>query len=836
MFYRSQIILLVYRVVFDAVCFMNSCSAADASVCDLIQAGELNLRRTWICISSSSGARSNLPVSTGKALTPTFSGQSGSVSGFRHPGSLAPRGSSMTGSSSLGVQPPRGSISGAWFPPNSLQASIYQVGYPALSNRGAAPVCGNFGPRITYVASVAGGGNIGRTISSAGMSMPTVASPVNLSGSGALNIRGSNQMGGTHQQGLPAMNMLGSSSSAPGGTLSKNQLQAGSSSSGSPGMRHDGPLRQQAFGINAVQQNQEFRIHNEDFPALPRLEGMELHRKDHLPKNANIMQAQHYPMGKSSGFNTGSSCPPRKQHKQTANSVQNTGPENVGPRPVNSPRSPLNPRPREQVIQQNHEPQAQKSVRLQSSSGPESHKVQSPKSSQRTDTTLESHKVQSPKPSQRTDTAPESHKVQSPKSSQRTDTAPDPYDPYGLHGLLRVMKLKEEGPASLALGIDLTTLGLDMNSSDNLYKTFGSPWSSEPVKEEYSYEIPDCYSSMQPPPLQALHFLRFHLMTLFYIFYSMPQDAAQLYAANEICKYGWVYHKELRQWVKRAPNTTPLVKTTTYEQGLCYLFDANIWDAIPKDNFILRYDDIEKIPALPPLLPATQNPATQNGSVRINKWYESSARAWTPSAAASSIGQALVVVDGLTLYARLGAGAGDDLLSGLVFGAADEALLRIKMNTIMSCRPPLDQGDHLLLQAARRGCLGHTRGFFCTDTIFSFDGNTFWADLSQGFMCCDTAIVFTGDGGGSPPPVDLRYYLLLDTFKSEKLGCMEMHHTIGILDNFIKLVSINTVRIAVAAATTKEEEDMPSSPCHAATEAANATVAMWTLDKSAGET
>ncbi|XP_025881686.1 probable NOT transcription complex subunit VIP2 isoform X1 [Oryza sativa Japonica Group] len=641
--------------------------------------------------SSSSGARSNLPVSTGKPLTPTFSGQSGSVSGFRHPGSLAPRGSSMTGSSSLGVQPPRGSISGAWFPPNSLQASIYQVGYPALSNRGgmhvggspvftgnmsaidgsiqasssyltkdgnhnsalglaAAPVCGNFGPRITYVASVAGGGNIGRTISSAGMSMPTVASPVNLSGSGALNIRGSNQMGGTHQQGLPAMNMLGSSSSAPGGTLSKNQLQAGSSSSGSPGMRHDGnfgenslfdindfpqlvgrpnsagniqglygPLRQQAFGINAVQQNQEFRIHNEDFPALPRLEGMELHRKDHLPKNANIMQAQHYPMGKSSGFNTGSSCPPRKQHKQTANSVQNTGPENVGPKPVNSPRLPLNPRPREQVIQQNHEPQAQKSVRLQSSSGPESHKVQSPKSSQRTDTTPESYKVQSPKPSQRTDTAPESHKVQSPKSSQRTDTAPDPYDPYGLHGLLRVMKLKEEGPASLALGIDLTTLGLDMNSSDNLYKTFGSPWSSEPVKEEYSYEIPDCYSSMQPPPLQALHFLRFHLMTLFYIFYSMPQDAAQLYAANEICKYGWVYHKELRQWVKRAPNTTPLVKTTTYEQGLCYLFDANIWDAIPKDNFILRYDDIEKIPALPPLLPATQNPATQNGSVRINK-------------------------------------------------------------------------------------------------------------------------------------------------------------------------------------------------------------------------
>uniref|UniRef100_A0A0E0H9N9 NOT2/NOT3/NOT5 C-terminal domain-containing protein n=1 Tax=Oryza nivara TaxID=4536 RepID=A0A0E0H9N9_ORYNI len=760
--------------------------------------------------SSSSGARSNLPVSTGKALTPTFSGQSGSVSGFRHPGSLAPRGSSMTGSSSLGVQPPRGSISGAWFPPNSLQASIYQVGYPALSNRGAAPVCGNFGPRITYVASVAGGGNIGRTISSAGMSMPTVASPVNLSGSGALNIRGSNQMGGTHQQGLPAMNMLGSSSSAPGGTLSKNQLQAGSSSSGSPGMRHDGPLRQQAFGINAVQQNQEFRIHNEDFPALPRLEGMELHRKDHLPKNANIMQAQHYPMGKSSGFNTGSSCPPRKQHKQTANSVQNTGPENVGPRPVNSPRSPLNPRPREQVIQQNHEPQAQKSVRLQSSSGPESHKVQSPKSSQRTDTTLESHKVQSPKPSQRTDTAPESHKVQSPKSSQRTDTAPDPYDPYGLHGLLRVMKLKEEGPASLALGIDLTTLGLDMNSSDNLYKTFGSPWSSEPVKEEYSYEIPDCYSSMQPPPLQALHFLRFHLMTLFYIFYRMQLSyMPRMKYANT----GGFTTKSCVSGLKELLIRPLSSKLQLMNKDSAIFLMPTFGMQFPRTTlFSVMTISRRYLPFLPFFLPPKMVVRFSVLKIRVSwlgsivgiiKWYESSARAWTPSAAASSIGQALVVVDGLTLYARLGAGAGDDLLSGLAFGAADEALLRIKMNTIMSCRPPLDQGDHLLLQAARRGCLWRSEQW--THKRILLHGHHLLV-RRQHIL------------GGSLA----RLHVL--------------RHRHRILDNFIKLVSINTVRIAVAAATTKEEEDMPSSPCYAATEAANATVAMWTLDKSAGET
>uniref|UniRef100_A0A0D9WHX7 NOT2/NOT3/NOT5 C-terminal domain-containing protein n=1 Tax=Leersia perrieri TaxID=77586 RepID=A0A0D9WHX7_9ORYZ len=525
-------------------------------------------------------------------------------------GSLAQRGSSMTGSPSLGIQQPRGGISSAWFPSNNLPTSIYQIphGYPSLSNQGAAPFAGNVAPEMSTYVSIVGGSNTGRTISSGGLSVHTVASPVNLSGSGALNIRGSNQMGGIRRQESPVMNMLGSSSSAPGGTPSKNQLQAGSSSSGSSGMRHDGNFgenspfdindfpqlvgrpnsaasvqglygssRQQTTGVSAVvQQNQEFRIHNEEFPALPRLEEF----------LANYLMLEHYlmlcffgcKMGKSSGFNPGSSYPPRQQHKQTDTSVQKTGLEKTESRPVNSPRSSLNSRRHEQLIQQNHEPQAQNSVRLQSSSGPES------------------------------------HNIQSPNSSQGTDTAGDP---YGLHGLLGLMKLKEDGPASLALGIDLTTLGLDMNSSDGLYKTFGSPWSTETVKEEYAYEIPPCYSAKQPPPLQALHFQKFFLSTLFYIFYSMPKDAYQLYAANELYKKGWAYHKGLCQWIKRVPNVTPLVQTTTYEQGSYTVFDENAWRTTQKDNFIVRYNDLEKMPALPSILPATQNDSERTTKVRF---------------------------------------------------------------------------------------------------------------------------------------------------------------------------------------------------------------------------
>lgn len=57
--------------------------------------------------------------------------------------------------------------------------------------------------------------------------------------------------------------------------------------------------------------------------------------------------------------------------------------------------------------------------------------------------------------------------------------------------------------SSLALGIDLTTLGLNLNSPDNLHKTFGSPWSDEPVKGEPEHVVPECYYSKSPPPLHV---------------------------------------------------------------------------------------------------------------------------------------------------------------------------------------------------------------------------------------------------------------------------------------------------------------------------------------------
>lgn len=88
------------------------------------------------------------------------------------------------------------------------------------------------------------------------------------------------------------------------------------------------------------------------------------------------------------------------------------------------------------------------------------------------------------------------------KSTQVTQPNPDR---FGLLGLLSVIKMTDPDLTSLALGIDLTTLGLNLNSTGNLHKTFGSPWSNEPSKADPEFSVPQCYYAKNPPPLHVSH-------------------------------------------------------------------------------------------------------------------------------------------------------------------------------------------------------------------------------------------------------------------------------------------------------------------------------------------
>ncbi|XP_010535513.1 PREDICTED: probable NOT transcription complex subunit VIP2 [Tarenaya hassleriana] len=558
------------------------------------------------------------------------------------PGTLASRNSSMN-IPSPGVQQPSGSISGGRFPSNSLPVALSQlshgnshphsgvtgrgginvVGNPgyssnpngvggsipgilptsaAISNRNAVPglgvsqLMGNAGARITTsMGNIVGGGNMGRSISSgSGLSIPGLASRLNLapnSGSG-INIQGQNRMmGGVLPQGSQVMSMMGNSYQTPGGLLSQNHVQSVNnlmlndhsndsslfdinndfpqltSRPGSAGGAQGqlGSLRKQSMGVAPmVQQNQEFSIQNEDFPALPGYKGgnpdypMDLHQKEQLHDNAmSMMQSQHFSMGRSAGFNLGgiySSHRPQQQQQHASSTGVLQG---LGLRPVNSPNT-VSGIGYDQLIQQYQQHPNQAQFRLQ----------QMPSANQ---------------PFR--------------DSEMKLAAAAQSEDRYGLVALLGIIKMSNPDLSSLALGIDLTTLGLNLNSTENLYKTFASPWSNEPAKNNTEVTVPECYYAVKPPILWQANFSKFTVETLFYIFYSMPKDEAQLYAANELHNRGWFYHKEVKLWFMRIGE--PLVSTASYERGSYHCFDPNSFEIARKENFVVHYELLEKRPVLP---------------------------------------------------------------------------------------------------------------------------------------------------------------------------------------------------------------------------------------------
>ena len=61
---------------------------------------------------------------------------------------------------------------------------------------------------------------------------------------------------------------------------------------------------------------------------------------------------------------------------------------------------------------------------------------------------------------------------------------------------------------TLALGTDLTTLGLHLNSPENVYRTFQSPWVDNPLRPEPEFRVPACYQH-NPPRLQPGYFNKF---------------------------------------------------------------------------------------------------------------------------------------------------------------------------------------------------------------------------------------------------------------------------------------------------------------------------------------
>ncbi|XP_031565521.1 CCR4-NOT transcription complex subunit 2-like [Actinia tenebrosa] len=178
-------------------------------------------------------------------------------------------------------------------------------------------------------------------------------------------------------------------------------------------------------------------------------------------------------------------------------------------------------------------------------------------------------------------------------------------DQFGMIGLLTFIRAAETEPnlVTLALGSDLTTLGLNLNSPESLYHTFGSPFAESPCRpHEIDYHVPPDYriNSYIKEKLAPIKLSRYSEDLLFHLYYTNGGDILQLAAAAELYARDWRYHKDERTWLTRAPGVEPQIKSTNYERGTYYFFDCNSWKKVPRE-FHLEYDKLEEKPTLQPM-------------------------------------------------------------------------------------------------------------------------------------------------------------------------------------------------------------------------------------------
>ncbi|XP_047511512.1 CCR4-NOT transcription complex subunit 2-like isoform X4 [Pieris napi] len=203
------------------------------------------------------------------------------------------------------------------------------------------------------------------------------------------------------------------------------------------------------------------------------------------------------------------------------------------------------------------------------------------------------------------DTKPPRKGIQTSPEGKVTNI-PDTMIPnqYGIVGLLTFIRAAESDPSlvSLALGQDLTALGLNLNSPDNLYLTFAGPWADTPCRpQDMDYHVPPEYliNGSIREKLAPLRLNRYKEDLLFYLFYCFVGDVLQIAAAAELYNREWRYHMEEKVWISQAPGMPMVEKTSTYERGTYYFFDAHNWRKVAKE-FHLDYSKLEGRPQLPP--------------------------------------------------------------------------------------------------------------------------------------------------------------------------------------------------------------------------------------------
>lgn len=185
-------------------------------------------------------------------------------------------------------------------------------------------------------------------------------------------------------------------------------------------------------------------------------------------------------------------------------------------------------------------------------------------------------------------------------------------DQFGVIGLLAYFKEdREKDIFSLALGSDLTALGLNLNSNESLYHSFLSPFSEVPSRlQDIDYPVPSEYivNYQIKDKLAKVDMNRYHEDLLFYLFYTNGGDMLQLQAATALYERDWRFHVDKRVWLTKVQGLDPQQKTSNYEKGYYVVFDVSQWKRI-QTEMTVEYIKLAENPMLANQLTSYQSSA-----------------------------------------------------------------------------------------------------------------------------------------------------------------------------------------------------------------------------------
>ena len=189
--------------------------------------------------------------------------------------------------------------------------------------------------------------------------------------------------------------------------------------------------------------------------------------------------------------------------------------------------------------------------------------------------------------------------VDAPITNQAVPQQLKPYDEmteaekWGLPGLLAKIR-SNDASSAFTMGVDINSLGLDLDSPEPLFATFSTPFAdnrSRPVIPEFT--LPGGYTVTNVPAL-ATRMNAFSDETLFFVFYQNPRDVVKELAAGELYSRDWRWHKELQQWMmKDSQMAAPIRVSERSERGVYIFFDANNWRR-ERREFVLNYDHLDQ--------------------------------------------------------------------------------------------------------------------------------------------------------------------------------------------------------------------------------------------------